>query len=121
MTMPDGQIDRPDVVVPDTGPLIHLAQADALHLLHEIGGRVVVADMVVLEATQDLSRPGAARIREWIDAGTAEGSHGPGHRRLCKRCRRTSQIGSARFRYRFPPRQRQRALRISRDAGFAHA
>ena len=47
-------IERPDVIVPDTGPLIHLAQADALHLLHQIGGRVVVADMVAFEATQDM-------------------------------------------------------------------
>lgn len=37
-------IERPDVIVPDAGPLIHLAQTDALHLLHQIGGRVVVAD-----------------------------------------------------------------------------
>ena len=71
------QNDRPDIVVPDTGPLIHLAQADALHLLHEIGGRVVVADMVAMEATQDLSKPGAARIRDWIDAGNAAGSNAP--------------------------------------------
>jgi len=25
------QIERPDLIVPDTGPLIHLAQAEALH------------------------------------------------------------------------------------------
>lgn len=77
MTRGDAPLDRPDVVVPDTGPLIHLAQADALHLLHAVGSRVVIADMVALEATQDLSKPGAARIREWIDAGTAPGSNTP--------------------------------------------
>lgn len=71
------QIDRPDLIVPDTEPLIHLAQADALHLLHVIGGRVVVADMVALEATQDLSKPGAHEIAAWIDAGGQPGSNAP--------------------------------------------
>ena len=71
------QIDRPDLIVPDTGPLIHLAQADALHLLHEIGARVVVADMVAFEATQDLSKPGARAIAAWIEAGSQPGSNAP--------------------------------------------
>lgn len=71
------QIERPDLIVPDTGPLIHLAQADALHLLHEIGGRVVIADMVALEATQDMSKPGAREIQAWIDAGSQPGSNAP--------------------------------------------
>ncbi len=60
-------IERPDVIVPDTGPLIHLAQADALHLLHQIGGRVVVADMVAFEATQDMTKPGAQEIATWCN------------------------------------------------------
>lgn len=71
------QIERPDLIVPDTGPLIHLAQADALHLLHQIGRRVVVADMVALEATQDMSKPGARAITAWIDAGRQPGSNAP--------------------------------------------
>lgn len=71
------QIERPDLIVPDTGPLIHLAQADALHLLHQIGGRVVVADMVALEATQDMSKPGAREIEAWIEAGAQPGSNAP--------------------------------------------
>ena len=70
-------IERPDVIVPDTGPLVHLAQADALHLLHAIGARVVVADMVALEATQDLSKPGAREIAAWIEAGAQPGSNAP--------------------------------------------
>jgi len=70
-------IERPDVIVPDTGPLIHLAQTDALHLLHEIGGRVVVADMVAFEATQDLTKPGAQEIQDWLDAGQKPNSNAP--------------------------------------------
>lgn len=70
-------IERPDLIVPDTGPLIHLACADALPLLHEIGGRVVVADMVAIEATQDPSKPGAREIAAWIDAGRQPGSNAP--------------------------------------------
>ena len=70
-------IGRPDLIVPDTGPLIHLAQADALHLLHQIGGRVVVADMVAMEATQDMAKPGARAIEAWIDAGRRPGSNAP--------------------------------------------
>jgi hypothetical protein len=70
-------IERPDVIVPDTGPLIHLAQTDALHLLHQIGGRVVVADMVAFEATQDLTKPGAQEIQDWLDAGQKLNSNAP--------------------------------------------
>ena len=70
-------IERPDLIVPDTGPLIHLACADALPLLHQIGSRVVVADMVAIEATQDLAKPGAREIAAWIEAGRAPGSNAP--------------------------------------------
>ena len=70
-------IERPDVIVPDTGPLIHLAQTDALHLLHQIGGRVVVADMVAFEATQDMTKPGAQEIQDWLDAGQRPDSNAP--------------------------------------------
>ena len=71
------QIERPDLIEPDTGPLIHLAQVDALPLLHQVGGRVVVADMVALEATQDLAKPGARAIAAWIEAGGQPGSNAP--------------------------------------------
>jgi len=70
-------IERPDVIVPDTGPLIHLARTDALPLLHQIGGRVVVADMVAFEATQDMTKPGAQEIRDWLDAGQRPDSNAP--------------------------------------------
>jgi hypothetical protein len=70
-------IERPDVIVPDTGPLIHLALTDALHLLHQIGARVVVADMVAFEATQDITKPGAQEIQDWLDAGQKPNSNAP--------------------------------------------
>lgn len=70
-------IARPDIIIADAGPLIHLAQADALPLLHQIGGRVVVPDMVAFEVTQDLSKPGAERLRAWLDAGQIPGSNAP--------------------------------------------
>ena len=70
-------MERPDIIVPDAGPLIHLAQADALPLLHQVGGRVVVADMVAFEVTQDLTKPGAERLNEWLRAGQTPGSNAP--------------------------------------------
>ena len=69
--------DRPDLIVPDCGPPIHLARANALHILHQVGGRVVVADMVVLEATGDPAKPGAREIAAWIEAAQQQGSNAP--------------------------------------------
>ncbi len=69
-------IERPDIVIPDAAPLIHLAQAGLLHLLHEAGAAVVVVDMVALEVTRDLSEPGADLLRDWMAQGQA-GSNRP--------------------------------------------
>lgn len=70
-------IDRPDVIIADAEPLIHLAQADALPLLHQFGGRVVVVDMVAFEVTQDMSKPGVAELRDWLQRGQLAGSNAP--------------------------------------------
>jgi hypothetical protein len=70
-------IEKPDIVVPDAAPLIHLAQAGLLHLLHEVGGAVVLVDMVAHEVTRDLTKPGAATLQTWIDAGRQPGSNRP--------------------------------------------
>jgi hypothetical protein len=70
-------IDKPEIVVPDAAPLIHLAQAGLLHLLHEVGAAVVVVDMVATEVTRDLSKPGAAILRDWMEAGRQPGSNQP--------------------------------------------
>jgi hypothetical protein len=64
-------------VVPDATPLIHLAQAGLLHLLHEGGGAVVLVDMVAHEVTRDLEKPGIAILRDWMDAGRQPGSNRP--------------------------------------------
>ncbi len=70
-------IDRPDIVVPDTSPLIHLALAGELRLLHEIGGTVVIVDVVAGEAIRDLDKPGAVDLARWIEAGRTPGSNAP--------------------------------------------
>ncbi len=70
-------IDKPDVVVPDAAPLIHLSQAGLLHLLHEAGSAVIVVDMVAQEVTRDLSKPGAVALRDWMADGTKPGSNRP--------------------------------------------
>jgi predicted nucleic acid-binding protein len=71
------KITRPDILVPDTSPLIHLSQAGALSLLHEIGGTVIVVDMVYLELTRDLDKPEARALQEWVLEGQTEGSNTP--------------------------------------------
>ena len=65
---------KPTVVLPDTSPLVHLAAADALHILTGLG-RVV--DVVALEATNDLSKPYAPEIAAWIEEGGQLGSNRP--------------------------------------------
>ncbi len=61
----------------DTDPLIHLGPADALHLLHATGGRVVLADMVEWEAKRDGAKLGASEIAAWIEAGRQPNSNAP--------------------------------------------
>ena len=70
-------IERPDIIVPDASPLIHLAQAGLLHLLHQVGQAVILVDVVVEEVTRDLAKPGAAAVKHWIEAGSRDGSNAP--------------------------------------------
>lgn len=70
-------IDKPDIVVPHSGPLVHLAAAGLLHLLHDVGAAVVVVDMVAHEITRDLSKPGAEILEAWLAEGSAPGSNRP--------------------------------------------
>lgn len=66
----------PDVLIPDTTPLIHLAAIGQLGLLHRIG-RVVVPDMVKDESIRDLTKPWARELRLWFEEGERPGSNAP--------------------------------------------
>ncbi|HXA22018.1 MAG TPA: hypothetical protein VNW90_06935 [Acetobacteraceae bacterium] len=67
---------KPTVVIPDAAPLIHLAAGDALTVLNGMG-RVLVPDIVQLEATYYLDKPYAREIAAWIEAGQQHGSNAP--------------------------------------------
>ena len=54
------------LIVTDSGPLITLAIAESLDLLFSPNLPVIVPDMVRHEVIQDLSKPGAALVAEWI-------------------------------------------------------
>ena len=58
--------EKPEVLVlPDAGPLITLAYADALDLLFKPGWSVAIVDMVQHEVTRH-DTPTSAKIAEWI-------------------------------------------------------
>ena len=67
---------RPTAILPDTSPPVHLAAADALSILNGFG-RVVVVDVVMLEATHDQSKPYAPEIAAWIAEGGKPGNNSP--------------------------------------------
>ena len=67
---------KPTVILPDTAPLIHLAAGEALHVLNALG-RVVVVDIVMLEATYYHDKPYARAISEWIESGRQPGTNRP--------------------------------------------
>ena len=54
------------LIVTDSGPLITLAIARSLDVLFLPGLPVIVPDMVRHEVIQDLSRPGAVLVADWI-------------------------------------------------------
>ena len=62
--MPDREND-PFLVVPDAGPLITLAYADSLDLLHAAGDEVGVVDMVRHEVTRTRT-PTSEKLGRWI-------------------------------------------------------
>ena len=72
-----GPTRRPAVIVADASPLIQLAQAGALHLLHRVGRIVVVADLVADAATHGAGPSGAEALRAWMEAGSRPGSAAP--------------------------------------------
>lgn len=72
-----GPTRRAAIIVADACPLIQLAQAGALHLLHRVGRVVVVADLVADAATHAASPPGAKALRSWMETGSQPGSAAP--------------------------------------------
>jgi predicted nucleic acid-binding protein len=61
-----------ELVTADTGPLIYLASVNYLHLLERIGAKVVIPDLVMLEAVVT-GKPFAAEIDAWITQGIQKG------------------------------------------------
>jgi len=63
-----------DQLIPDASVLIGLASAGALELISAIPGKIVVPQVVVLEATWREDRAEAQAIREWLtrNAGRIE-------------------------------------------------
>lgn len=57
---------RIEIIVPDSGPLITLALANALETLLLPNVPVHIPDMVRFEVIRDLTKPGAAEIAKWI-------------------------------------------------------
>jgi hypothetical protein len=57
--------DATIALLPDAGPLITLAYADALDLLRKLGWRVLLVDSVLHEVTRN-ETPTCARIAAWV-------------------------------------------------------
>ena len=66
----------PAIVIPDMSPLIHLAAAEQLSLLHEFG-RVIVMDIVAYEASGDIAKPWSNEVALWLKRGQKTGSNQP--------------------------------------------
>lgn len=58
------------VLLPDAGPLINLAYADALDLLFKPGWPIVLVDMVLHELTRSPT-PTSEKLAQWIAANVA--------------------------------------------------
>jgi hypothetical protein len=61
-----------ELIVVDPAPLIHLASCGLLGKLVNFG-KVIVVDMVEIEATRELTKPFAAEINAWLKAETCAG------------------------------------------------
>jgi len=60
-------MSAPVVLLPDAGPLITLAYADALDLLFKPGWPVVLVDMVLHEVTRNQT-PTSEKLAQWADS-----------------------------------------------------
>jgi hypothetical protein len=70
------RVPRPELIVSDASPLIHLAAGGALDVLNRMASRVVLVDIVEIEATFP-GKPFAEDIRRWIDANKAPTGQAP--------------------------------------------
>ena len=59
------------VIIPDTAPLIHFAAGGLLDLLPAMG-KVVIPDVIALEATRLLTKDYAPEVDAWLKTGVAE-------------------------------------------------
>ena len=60
------KVDAPILLLPDAGPLITLAYADALDVLLKSGWQVQIVDMVLHEVTRNQT-PTSQAIGAWVD------------------------------------------------------
>lgn len=60
-------MSAPVVLLPDAGPLITLAYADALDVLFKPGWPVVLVDMVLHEVTRNQT-PTSAKLAQWVES-----------------------------------------------------
>jgi hypothetical protein len=61
-----------EMIAADTGPLIHLASVNALHLISDIATKVVIPDLVLMEAIVT-GKPYASEIDQWVKSGVSTG------------------------------------------------
>lgn len=86
-------------LLPDAGPLITLAYADALDLLFKPGWPLVLVDMVLHEVTRQQT-PTSEKLRQWVQANkvSVRTTRKRWRRKPCLRANRTW----ANWRYRKP-------------------
>ena len=71
------------VLLPDAGPLIMLAYADALDLLFKPGWTVALVDMVLQEVTRSATPTRATQIRKSPPTGPSPTTAPPASRPAC--------------------------------------
>jgi len=64
-------MSEPAVLLPDAGPLITLAYADALDLLSKPGWPIMLVDMVLHEVTRNQT-PTSQKLARWVEGNKVE-------------------------------------------------
>lgn len=65
--MTKSEITPVELIIPDAGPLISLAHADQLDLVHIFGRRVAIADVVMAECLKKPSSPDHEVLKQWFE------------------------------------------------------